>query len=410
MIKSSLCTAGAICFYIGVSIAALAAEPPQQVTPEMARQALGRLFAPFPPESQVPTGFQRHEPVKSVNPRDPSIPRVALSKTEKLKLGHEVEVPEWPDYPGAYYIQRLTDNTWWVYADLYAMTLYVGEKEALIIDMPEFIVMDELAENVEDILKGRPITTLVYSHPHPDHVGKADEFVAYQANKGIEVRVIGSTATAREIRDYRMPIPLPTETLLVGRQTFQFDGKPFIYNTPTTWAHTGADAYTITPDGVAHVVDMFYGNRLPLHDYSGVQNMKGWIIFLRHLAGEQWKFANIGHVNVASRPGIMRSLQYTKDLYDAWFEVAPKYWNRDFFPHAEVGESYVATFLRNLFDKISFEVALKLKPKYGHLPHWTLSHDHAMKVQWDLFLNYSFLDRPDIRPDFTPIKPSKVNH
>ena len=62
-------------------------------------------------------------------------------------------------------------------------------------------------------------------------------------------------------------------------------------------------------------------------------------------------------------------------------------------------------FLRNLFDKICFEVALELKPKWGHLPHWTLAHDHAMKVQWDLFLNYRFKDHPEIRPSFEPIKP-----
>ncbi|MGB2192218.1 MAG: hypothetical protein ACPH3A_06580, partial [Luminiphilus sp.] len=91
----------------------------------------------------------------------------------------------------------------------------------------------------------------------------------------------------------------------------------------------------------------------------------------------------------------------------AWFRVAPKYWDRNFFPHAAVGESYVATFLRNLFDKIAFEVALELKPKWGHLPHWTLAHDHAMKVQWDLFLNYRYKDEPEIRPSFEPIPPNR---
>ena len=47
--------------------------------------------------------------------------------------------------------------------------------------------------------------------------------------------------------------------------------------------------------------------------------------------------------------------------------------------------------------------ALELKPKWGYLPHWTLAHDHAMKVQWDLFLNYRVKDRPEIRPSFEAI-------
>jgi hypothetical protein len=54
---------------------------------------------------------------------------------------------------------------------------------------------------------------------------------------------------------------------------------------------------------------------------------------------------------------LLRSLGYTKDIYDAWFRVALKYWDRKFFPYAKVSESYVATFLHNLFDKICFEVA-----------------------------------------------------
>jgi len=274
--------------------------------------------------------------------------------------------------------------------------------------MPEFIVMDEFFENINDILDGKPLTTLVYSHPHTDHIGAAQLFYDYQQSRGIDVKIIGTQRTIREMDRYQMPLPRPNVIVDDGRATFEFDGEEFVYASVTDWAHTGADAYVITPDKVLTVVDIFYGNRLPLHDFSGVQNMNGWVQIMRHLAGEDWDVANIGHVNVAQRQGLLRSLEYTKDIYDTWFRVAPKFWDRNFFPHGAVGESYVATFLRNLFDKICFEVALELKPKWGHLPHWTLAHDHAMKVQWDLFLNYRFKDEPDIRPSFEPIKPSDI--
>lgn len=400
--KAALLLAGLLA--IGLYSASGAGDEPalqQRVTPEAAQAAITALFAPFPPAE---TGFQRHEPVRSVNPTDDDIPTLPLDKWVPLKPGYQVDVPEWPEETGTYYIQRLTENTWWVFADLFAMTLYVGEHEALIIDMPEFVVMNELFANIDDILRGKPLTTLVYSHPHMDHIGQAQAFVDRQNKAGVKVRIIGAETTKREILRYRQPVPLPTEILPSGRSTFTFDDKKFIYATPVDWAHTGADAYILSPDGVAHAIDMFYGNRLPLHDYSGVQNMDGWIKFLRHLAGEEWTFVNIGHVNIANRQGLMRSLEYTEDLYNAWFEVAPKYWSRDYFPH---GQSYIATFLRNLFDKISYDVALLMKPKWGHLPHWTLAHDHAMKVQWDMFLNYRYLERPDIRPSFDPISPEE---
>ena len=381
--------------------------PGQEVTPELAQEAIGALFGPFPPEFIVPTGFQRHEPVRSANEPDSSIPTQPLSKWEELKPGHQVDVPEWPEAVGKYYIQQLTENTWWILADLFAVTLYVGEFEALIIDMPEFMFMGELFSNIDDILDGKPLTTLVYSHPHTDHIGAAQRFYDHQQARGIDVKIIGTQRTIREMDRYQMPLPRPNVVVGDGRAKFEFDGKEFIYASVVDWAHTGADAYVITPDGVLTVVDIFYGNRLPLHDYSGVQNMNGWVQIMRHMAGEDWHVANIGHVNVAHRKGLLRSLEYTSDIYEAWFRVAPKYWDRNFFPHAAVGESYVATFLRNLFDKIAFEVALELKPKWGHLPHWTLAHDHAMKVQWDLFLNYRYKDEPEIRPSFEPIPPNR---
>jgi glyoxylase-like metal-dependent hydrolase (beta-lactamase superfamily II) len=383
-------------------------KPGDEITPALARQAMKALFGEFPPEWIVSTGFQRHDPVKSVNKPDSSIPVQAVSKWELLQPGHQLDVPEWPEKPGVYHIQRLTENTWWVFADLYSMTLYVGENEALIIDMPEFVRMDELFANIDDILNGKPLTTLVYSHPHTDHIGAAKTFVEHQQTKGVEVNILGTQRMIREMDRYQMPLPRPNVLLDDGRTHFEFDGKSFIYATVADWAHTGADAYVITPDKVLTIVDIFYGNRLPLHDFSGVQNMNGWVEIMRHLAGEDWVVANIGHVNVAHREGLLRSLEYTKDVYDTWFRVAPKYWSRDFFPHASMGESYVATFLRNLFDKICFEVALELKPKWGHLPHWTLAHDHAMKVQWDLFLNYRFRENPEIRPSFEAVVPDEL--
>ena len=49
---------------------------------------------------------------------------------------------------------------------------------------------------------------------------------------------------------------------------------------------------------------------MPLHDYSGVQNMTGYIEFLRHVAGEDWTLANTGHNNVSSPRDVLTFLDY----------------------------------------------------------------------------------------------------
>ena len=74
-----------------------------------------------------------------------------------------------------------------------------------------------------------------------------------------------------------MPLPRTNVVAGDGRATGEFDGKEFIYASVVDWAYTGAGANVITPDGVLTVVDIFFGNRLPLHDCSGVQNINGWV-------------------------------------------------------------------------------------------------------------------------------------
>ncbi len=134
--------------------------------------------------------------------------------------------------------------------------------------------------------------------------------------------------------------------------------------------------------------------------------MTGYIEFLRHVAGEDWSFANSGHSNVSSRQDVDRLLEYTKDLYDAWFEVIPENWGVPHYLKGKLKDDNIAVWLRNTFDKVAYEMAVKLEPKWGHYPQFELALDHALKVQWDGFLHYDFYDHPEIRPQFTPIPPT----
>ena len=77
------------------------------------------------------------------------------------------------------------------------------------------------------------------------------------------------------------------------------------------------------------------------------------------MAGEDWHVANIGHVNVAHRKGLLRSLEYTSDIYDAWFRVAPKYWDRNFF---HMVRSAKATWLHSC---VIYSIKLLLKWRWS---------------------------------------------
>ncbi|PKQ64511.1 hypothetical protein BZG02_06825 [Labilibaculum filiforme] len=327
---------------------------------------------------------------------------VSISETIALKPDQMLEISEYPI--GEINIQKLTDNSYWIMHNLHVMTMYIGAEEVLLVDAAEGLFADRLLKRIAK-LTDKPVTTLVYTHPHLDHVGGAQNLVDALAKKGHSLRIIATDQFVRSSKQYQQNIPQPTEIISTPVGYFEFDNKQFKIGTPVDVAHSNADSYILFPDRVITFIDFIYANRMPLQDYSGVQNMTGYITFLRHVAGEEWDFANTGHTNISAPKDLAFTLQYTKDIYDAWFDVILENWGVSGYARGKLKDDYVAIWLRNIFDKVAFEVAKKLEPKYGHYPQFELALDHVLKVHWDGFLHYDFANHPEIRPQFTPISP-----
>ncbi len=348
--------------------------------------------------------FQTVNRLTTATERRTNQERVPISITQALKPGQLVEISA---PAGEIHIQKLTSNSYWILnTPSFSMTLYVGEKECLLVDAPASLLVDSLLEKIEAITSN-PVTTLVYTHPHFDHVGGAANLHRGLEHRGIVPRVIASDRFVRESRKYQQPVPEPTEVLPTPRASFLFDDKNFSLVTPVEWAHTGADSYILFPDNVITFVDFVQADGfLPLTDVSGVQNMRGYINFLRHVMGEDWDYANVGHQNVGSKQDVARDLEYFEDLYNAWFELGiPLGGLPELSRRAEAQEEHVGVFLRNFFDQVAVEVVIKVQNKWGDQPQFELARDHALKVMWDGYLHYDLVNHPEIRPDFTPIQP-----
>jgi len=360
-------------------------------------------FSTFDVAQDSTAVFQTVEPLTSVNERWTNQERVPISTTQALKPGQLIEISLYTF--GEINIQKLAPNSYWIQNNGHSMTLYVGERECLLVDAPDGLFVDRLLERIEAITPN-PVTTLVYTHPHLDHIGGATDLHRALENRGIVLRVIASDRFVRESQKYRQPVPKPTEVVPTPRASFSFDDKDFKLVTPVEWGHTGADSYILFPDKVITFIDFVQAGRLPLTDVSGVQSMRGYINFLRHVMGEDWDYANVGHQNIGSKLDVARTLEYFEDLYEAWFDLGiPLGGLPDLFSHSQAQEEHIGVFLRNFFDQVAVEVVLKVQAKWGDHPHFELARDHALKVIWDAILNYDYMNHPEIRPDFTPIQP-----
>ncbi len=352
-------------------------------------------------------GIQHIDPVMRFTERSPDEEWVQPSVTRKLKAGQRPDIPDFPPV-GEYIVQRLTDRTYWMVSNVFTTTAYVGDRGVLLIDAPGSLNPETLFAALKQFTD-LPVTTLVYSHLHVDHNGGGFRLRDALKSKGIELRIIGSERLAHQIKRYKNSLATPTEIVPQEKETFKFEKWTFKFVTPVEWGHSGADSYIITPDGVIKYVDFNYPGRLPLAYISSSQSITGWIEFLRHVKGEDWQFADLGHANIGYKKDIDLTFEYLKDLYDAFFEVASPAWNSGAYLQPGVamqpGDSS-GIFWGNVVDSMTETVAKTVFDKWKMVVHAEVIRSHAYKVMEDAFLHYNVGHDPSVRPDFTPIDPA----
>lgn len=78
----------------------------------------------------------------------------------------------------------------------YSTTFYVGDKGVLLFDAPEGRGK-YLLQAIRDVTP-LPVTALVYSHYHVDHIGDSPFWNDEAKKEGVNLRIIASKATAEK--------------------------------------------------------------------------------------------------------------------------------------------------------------------------------------------------------------------
>ena len=328
------------------------------------------------------------------------------SLTRQLPLGHRVAVPDFGE-PGKWYVQRLTERSYWMICNAFASTVYVGEESVLVVDVSSSVNPSDMLTALRSFTE-LPVSTVVYSHPHTDHNAGAMRLQQLLAQQGVELRIVASESAAREISIHQNNVAPPTEIVANGRTTFSFEGRDFILGTPVASAHSPADSYVLNPDGVITYVDFNYPGRLPLAYISSSHDITGWVNFLRHVLGEDWDYAVLGHANVGYKRDIRQTFAYLDDLYDAFNTLILPDWSTG----KSIGEAVqengpgltAGVFWGNYVEQSTETVAQAVYPRWKHLAHSEVIRSHAYKVFEDVFLNYN-PEVQSVKPQFDPIAP-----
>lgn len=205
-----------------------------------------------------------------------------------------------------YLVQEIKDGLFWVTEGAYQVMFLVTGKGVIAVDAPPSIGKNYL-KAIADVTK-EPVTHVIYSHAHKDHIGAASMFP-----KG--VKIIAHRETARLLARAKDPDrPMPTVTfstsytLKVGRQTLVLDYKGE--------NHEPGNIFIYAPkQKVLMLVDVIFPGWVPFTRLAVSHDIPGYIEAHQQVLGYDFTTFIGGHLSrLGTRQDVKIQIEYINDL------------------------------------------------------------------------------------------------
>lgn len=284
---------------------------------------------------------------------------VAESATQALAPGEKIETLFTKNLTQDYILQKLTDRVYFFQRQFYGTLFYVGDEGVLVFDALEgrSAALEAAIDEVTDL----PITAILYSHNHADHIAGAPELIA--ANPG--VRVIATHATVELMDRLGSGLPRPTEVLAEDAESFSFEGLTVRVAAFGSDAHAHDHAaYVLEGTGVVHVPDVINPDQPPFWSFAGAEGYLGYRDLIDQIDALEWEYLSGGHGNVGSRDDIAFYRQFLGDLEAAVGEALGNVpWGAGVADPASLNGH--TAYLSGWISEIGKYATDKLRPRYG---------------------------------------------
>ncbi|EFA4514970.1 MBL fold metallo-hydrolase [Escherichia coli] len=262
-----------------------------------------------------------------------------------------------------YILQKIGERTYYVQRYFYSTTFYVGDKGVLLFDAPE----DRgkyLLQAIRDVTP-LPVTALVYSHYHVDHIGDSPFWNDEAKKEGVNLRIIASKATAEKMQFMNSRLPVATQVLSKKDDQFKFEKQTIELHRFVKAGHTDDHSvWLLKQEKVAHSPDLLNPDQLPMMGFAVSDTLVYHDSNLRQVEMLDWKYFIGGHGNIGSHDDFKFQRQFLNDLRDTTIKVRKeesfgKFMNKTANNHAD--------FARAQREAIIKKVTEVLRPKYGHM-------------------------------------------
>ncbi len=262
-----------------------------------------------------------------------------------------------------YILQKIGERTYYVQRYFYSTTFYVGDKGVLLFDAPEGRGK-YLLQAIRDVTP-LPVTALVYSHYHVDHIGDSPFWNDEAKKEGVNLRIIASKATAEKMQFMNSRLPVATQVLSKKDDQFKFEKQTIELHRFVKAGHTDDHSvWLLKQEKVAHSPDLLNPDQLPMMGFAVSDTLVYHDSNLRQVEMLDWKYFIGWHGNIGSHDDFKFQRQFLNDLRDTTIKVRKeenfgKFMNKTANNHAD--------FARAQREAIIKKVTEVLRPKYGHM-------------------------------------------
>jgi glyoxylase-like metal-dependent hydrolase (beta-lactamase superfamily II) len=207
-----------------------------------------------------------------------------------------------------YRIQKLGKDLYMITDNALQCMFMIYENGVVLVDAPE-----SLAQNVPSAIAevtNKPITHLIYSHSHADHIGGAGSL-----NLSKQAIIIAHDETKRLLVRANDPArPIPTVsfkdkyTLKVGSQTLElsYHGN----------AHEPGNIFIYAPDQrTLMVVDIIFPGWMPWRRFALAQDIPGYFHQVEEINKMDWDVMVCGHVErTGTHADVALQLEFINDI------------------------------------------------------------------------------------------------